>query len=63
MKKTIILKRICEHCSSPNLNNVHVKKQQVDAYKRGDPVDYISKDEPGAVLVTVCDDCKQLHYP
>lgn len=48
----------CSKCGSEILVPRYVKKKQVEAFKRGESVDFCTSATPKAVRLIVCDDCK-----
>lgn len=50
----------CPKCGSEVLVPRYVKAKQVEAFKRGESVDFCTKATPKAVRLITCDDCKEV---
>jgi len=52
--------RNCPICSSTNLVQKAVRKDEVLEFKLGQPVSYVTPNDPNTVRLTVCDNCKSV---
>lgn len=51
---------VCPSCKSELVVPKYVKRSQLEAFKKGESVDFCAGMRAGVVRVLICDDCKEI---